>query len=91
MKKIVVALCMIIGLMISLCACGGGMSHDDYEKYSQMEEDLEIYKSMDEYHILTEDAQADIYGAIAEQYGEDVADNIMDIIFENSHELSGYF
>ena len=71
--------------------CGGsGMSHEEYEKVSQMEDALEQYETLDECHILTEDSAADAGSALAEQYGEESAEEIMDIIYDNTNKLGDY-
>ena len=45
---------------------------------------------MDEYHILAEDEQADFYKALEEAYGEDTAEDVIDMFYTNTHELGGY-
>lgn len=90
MKKVFI-IAMLSVLALCFCSCDDNtMSHEEYEKYSSIEEELSQYHHLDEYHILTEDGQEDFYKALEEQYGEDIAENVIDMFYTNTHELGGY-
>lgn len=90
MKKIV-ALFLFVAMAFCFSACGDdGMSHDEYEQFSKMEDELEQYRALDDCNILTEDDQEDFYGSVAEQYGEDVAEEVIDMFYDNTHSLGSH-
>lgn len=87
MKKII-ALFMFVVMAVCFCSCGDdGMSQEEYEKFSSMKEELDQYHALDEYNILTEDEQADFYSSVAERYGEDVAEEVVDMFYDNTNKL----
>lgn len=90
MKKIIA----IIGIavcMFCFAGCGGsGMSYEESQEVSQMEDSLEHYEALDEAHILTDDTSTDVAMALTEIYGEEEAQAIMEIIYDNTPELGDY-
>lgn len=90
MKKIV-ALLMFAVLALCLCSCGeDGMSYEENEQFMKLEDELEQYHALDDYNILTDEDRADYYSAVAEKYGEDVAEDVVDMFFTNSHPLGSH-
>ena len=87
MRNVVMGV-IIVSFMLALCSCGDdGMSYEEYEKFSSMEEELNQYHALDDYKILTEDDEAGAYKEISDKYGEDIAEDVFDIIYSNTHQL----
>lgn len=90
MRKIIIATILLLS-MLSLCSCGSNeMSYEEYQQFSSMEDELKQYHSLDEYHILTEDEESDIYKELSDKYGEDVTEDVIDIFYTYTHELGNH-
>lgn len=90
MKK-TIALFLFIVMAFCFSACGDEeMSYDEYVQFSNMEEELDQYHSFNDYNIIIEDDQTDFYNAVAEKYGEDIAEDVVDMLYTNSHPLGDH-
>ena len=86
MKKLLIGIIALVIASFTLVGCTDdtpNMSQEDLRKLDL----LESYQQFDDYIIIGEDTTEEIYSALADKYGEDVAEDIFSIIYSNGYKL----